>query len=223
MEDYQKCIEKLKEKVYNLFCNDTSGHNIDHLERVLNYAIYLQSKEGGDLVVIAVSAFVHDIHRILQTKQGRYVSPKESLPFVEELIKDLNISNEQKTHILFAVEHHEEYKFGKENCAVKDIESKILQDADNLDAIGAMGLVRALKYDFNCKKPIFVPETPLTQTEYAEGSNIDASTIHHIYNKLIRLDKNMNTKSAKALAKRKVNFLKSFIDLYLQEFYGKFD
>ena len=62
--------------------------NIDHLERTLNYALYLQSKEGGDIVVVAVSAFIHDIHRILGAEQKRFVSPKESLPVVESFLDD---------------------------------------------------------------------------------------------------------------------------------------
>ena len=88
MGGVNKLIEQLREKVKEYFQSDASGHNIDHLERTLKYALYLQSKEGGDIVVICVSAFIHDIHRIMSAEKGRFVSPKESLPVVEEFIKD---------------------------------------------------------------------------------------------------------------------------------------
>jgi len=138
-------INRLRKKVENFFKCDKSGHNIDHLERTLKYATFLQSKEGGDILVIGISAFIHDIHRIMSDKLDRYVSPEESLSVVEDFISDIKITEEQKTHILHAIKHHEEYNFSS-GKKVKDIESKILQDADNLDAIGAIGLVRVLKY-----------------------------------------------------------------------------
>ena len=63
--DVRVYIDKLRDKIDNYFKKDASGHSIDHLERTLNYALYLQSKEGGDAVVVGISAFIHDIHRIM--------------------------------------------------------------------------------------------------------------------------------------------------------------
>ena len=197
-------IDKLRKKVEVYFTKDASGHNIDHLERTLNYALFLQSKEGGDEVVVAISAFIHDIHRILGLEQNRFVSPKESLPVVEEFLKDLDITNEQKQHILYAIEHHEEYSFGQGGVQVKDIESKILQDADNLDAIGAIGIVRNFKYGFAHGLPDYISSVPLYQNEFTESKN-DISTIHHMNNKLLRLGQYMNTKTAKKRQKIPLN------------------
>lgn len=76
MEKLDLIISNLREKVSSYFDKDSTGHNIDHLERTLNYAKHLQSKEGGDILVIGISAFIHDIHRILSAQEKRYVSPK---------------------------------------------------------------------------------------------------------------------------------------------------
>ena len=144
MKSVDETIEELRIKVQEYFEKDATGHNIDHLERTMNYARYLQSKEGGDEMVVAVSAFIHDIHRILGSERKRFVSPAESLPVVADFLKDIDITDDQKKHILYAIEHHEEYNFGEGGVKVTDIESKILQDADNLYAICAVGLVRKL-------------------------------------------------------------------------------
>lgn len=222
MKDINELIDSLRTKVKEYFDKDASGHNIDHLERTLKYAMYLQSKEGGDIVVIGVSAFIHDIHRILSTEQKRFVSPKDSLPVVSEFLKDLDITETQKEHILYAIEHHEEYAFGKESVSVEDIESKILQDADNLDAIGAIGIVRTFKYGMAHNVIEYDPTVPLYQNEYSESKG-DASTIHHINNKLLRLGQYMNTATAKELAGKKIDLMKTFMQLYIEESTGKFE
>ena len=123
----EKYIEILKPKVIEMFKNESSGHDIGHLERAKNTALSLQEKEDGDRVVIGIAAFLHDIHRIMTAESGRYVSPKDSLIVVKKFIDDLDLTCEQKNHIVYAIEHHEEYSFGNEKTSVKDIESLILE------------------------------------------------------------------------------------------------
>jgi len=221
MDKLQVIIQKLRIKAKDYFDKDASGHNVDHLERTLKYALYLQSKEGGDKLVIGISAYIHDIHRIMSNEYGRYVSPQESIPIVEMFINDLDLTKEQKEHILHAVEHHEEYKFGKEGVSVFDIESLILQDADNLDMCGAVGIVRAFKYGFLNGMMDYNPDVPLYNNSFSESKN-DASTIHHIHNKLLRLADNMNTKTAKKLASKKTKLMKDFLKMYIEETTGNY-
>ena len=219
MEKLEEIIERLREKVGTYFSKDASGHSIDHLERTLHYALYLQSKEGGDRLVVGISAFIHDIHRIMGAQQNRFVSPKESLPVVQEFLKDVDITENQKQRVLSAIEHHEEYSFGSGGINVSDIESLILQDADNLDAIGAIGLVRTIKYSIAHNIPDYDASVPLYQNAYDERKE-DPSTIHHINNKLIRLGENMNTKTARELAEKKTKLMKDFLDMFIKESTG---
>ena len=216
MEQVKEIISKLRERVEQYFSKDASGHNIDHLERTLKYALHLQSKEGGDLVVVAISAFIHDIHRIMGAEQHRFVSPKESLSVVKEFLNGIDLTKEQVEHILYAIEHHEEYSFGEGGVKVHDIESKILQDADNLDAIGAVGIVRTFKYGMAHNVIDYDPNVPLYQNEYSESKE-DASTIHHINNKLLRLGEHMNTQTARELAQEKIKLMKDFMEMYIDE------
>ena len=221
MDKLEKIIEKLRTKVEKYFGEDNTGHSIDHLERTLRMALYLQEKEGGDRVIIGVSAFIHDVHRILQTQLKKYVSPHDSLPVVEEFLKDLPLTKTQIKKILHVVENHEEYNFSSKGN-VDDVESLIVQDADNLDAIGAIGLVRVIKYGVvnNCVE--YDPTAPLAQNDFVEGVQ-DPSTIHHIYNKLVRLGEYMNTKTALKIAKKRAKIISQFVEMYVDEYNGVFE
>lgn len=79
LEEY---IEKIRPYVLDMFSKDSSGHDISHLERTMKLALHLQEKEGGDRIIVGISAFLHDIHRIMQNERGVFVSPKDSLETV---------------------------------------------------------------------------------------------------------------------------------------------
>jgi len=131
----EEILHQLEGKVKELFHNDSSGHDIYHLKRTLNIALTLQEKEGGDRLIIAIATFLHDIHRIIKNDTGTYCSPKESLPKIKELLDTTNLLDNQKEKILHCIEFHEEYDFSEHGKTAQDIETLILQDADNLDAI----------------------------------------------------------------------------------------
>lgn len=217
MDKTDNNIAILRNKLAERFSKDVTGHGADHLERVLKYALLLQDREGGDRAVIAVSAYIHDVHRIMGDELNRFVTPEESLPVVQELIDDLFLTDEQKKHVLHCVKHHEEYSFGKEKISVSDKESLILQDADNLDAIGAIGIFRSVKYGVANGMPDYDPDIPFYNSEYSESVN-DKSTVHHLYNKPLRLGKYLNTASARKIAEEKTELVKRFIELYIKEY-----
>lgn len=213
-----KYINKLMPIVKNMCDKDkTGGHDIDHFIRTMKLALYIQSKEGGDYIVIGISAFLHDIHRLLQSKMHRYVTPKESLDEVLNIIKlaKLDLTSEQINKILFCIEHHEEYNWNGFN--VDDINTKILQDADNLDAIGAIGIGRSFGYAAINNQVFYDDTIPLEKFDGYEEKLKDVSNIHFLNNKLIKLGDNMNTKTAKDIANDRVKFVQDFIDEYIKE------
>jgi len=135
------------------------------------------------------------------------------------IIADLNLTQKQKDHICHCVEFHEQYNFGTHKVTVKDIETLIVQDADNLDAIGAIGIMRCIQYNTTYNVPMYLPNIPLYQNEYNETVAIanDCSCIHHINNKLMRLGEHMNTKTAKEMAIEKTDFMQKFIDMVVRD------
>ena len=212
----EKYIEELRPHVIELFKKDFSGHDISHLERTMNTALYLQSKEGGDRIVIGNAAFLHDVHRIMQNETGNFVSPKDSLDTVKNILKYINLSNEQIEKICYCIEYHEQYNWNGNN--VDDINTLILQDADNLDAIGAIGIGRTFFYGGAHNVVMYNPSVPLNEkNDYVESNVNDESTIHHFYHKLFKLQDNMNTKTAKELAEKRTNFMKNFVNEFLSE------
>ncbi|MGM9878911.1 MAG: HD domain-containing protein [Bacilli bacterium] len=209
-------IEKLEPVVSNMFEVECSGHGIDHLERTLKNALYIQSKEGGNPIIIGISAYLHDLHRLMQYKDGKYHSPKESLNKVKRILKNIDLSNEEKKEICYCIENHEKYNWNDNN--VDDINTLILQDADNLDAIGAIGIARAFAYGSANGIPIYSENFKrIVNDNYVESDNLESSTIQHFYDKLLKLGDNMNTKTAKNIAKKRAQFIKEYINEFMNE------
>lgn len=213
-------LSQLENEIKSLFHKDSSGHDLHHLKRTLNLALALQEKESGDRTVIAVSALLHDIHRIMQKESGKYCSPKDSLPKISEILAKVDsseVSEEQKERILNCIEFHEEYDFSKEGKSANDIETLILQDADNLDAMGAIGIARAFSFGGAHGQDLWVPEEPLGRETYDESDELEASVIRHFYDKLLKLKDNMNTKTAKEMAHRRHEYMEGFLKEFFEE------
>ncbi|HBY19990.1 MAG: hypothetical protein A2Y24_01425 [Clostridiales bacterium GWE2_32_10] len=217
----EQIIKKLEDEIKIMFCKESSGHDIYHLVRTKNIALKLQEKEGGDRDVIGVSAFLHDVHRIIQKETGKFCHPKDSLSKVRDIIEnaDVKLSEEKIKGILHCIEFHEEYSFTEEGISVSDIETLILQDADNLDAIGAIGIARTFLYGGSHGVPMWNPEVGFDREIYDEAVE-DPSTIHHFYSKLLRLKDNMNTEAGKQLAKHRHEVMENYLAEFFDEWEG---
>lgn len=221
LEEY---LSLLKPEIMKLFYKESSGHDITHLERTMKTALFLQKQEGGDEIIIGISAFLHDIHRILEKESGKFVSPKDSLEKVREILSVTDLSVQQINEILYCIEFHEEYNWNNPTNKQNNINVLILQDADNLDAIGAIGIGRTFSYGGAHGVPMYDNSISLDMSEdYSEGNGDDESTIHHFYHKLFRLGKYMNTDTARKLAKQKTEFMKDFVDEFLLEWNGHYE
>jgi len=222
MNQVQQTIQCLEKKIEKIFSTDSSGHDIHHLKRTLNIALEIQKNEGGDRLVVAVASFLHDIHRIMQNETGKYCHPKDSLPVIREILNSVDLSQERIEKILCCVELHEEYNFSNFGKTAVDIEAFIVQDADNLDAIGAMGIARVFAFGGSHGIPIWRPEVPLPVVDNWDETNPQsASQIHHFYEKLLRLRDNMNTPTAKIMAAHRHSFMENYLQEFFKEWEGK--
>lgn len=175
---------------------------------------------------MGVSAFLHDVHRLEQNKTGKYCSPKESLPIIEKILDEIKFPNELKSKVLNAIEHHETYNWNQEDVKTNEIEALILQDADNIDGTGAMGIARTFAYAGSNNIPFFddsVSIEEICKEGYKEEKGGRETTIHHFYHKLLKLGDNMNTKTAKELTKERTKFMGSFIEEFLKEWKSKYE
>lgn len=222
MEDFAKIIEKIEEEIKLLFFSDSSGHDIYHLKRTMNISLHIHEKEGGDKLIIAVASLLHDVHRIIQDETGKYCSPEDSLPKVKEILEKVGLAEKEKVDkILNCVKVHEEYDFSDGGKTSKDIESLVVQDADNLEAMGAIGIARVFAYGGAHNIPIWVPEVPLPKGNWNDSSPKSVSQIHHFYEKLLRLKDDMNTKTGKELSKVRHKILEDFLENFFKEWEGK--
>lgn len=202
------------------FQKDASGHDLEHLKRVQRVALHIQSIEGGNRRVIGVAALVHDVHRIIEYETGTFCTPVDSLPVVRQLLDPIALTEPEKQHVLHCVEYHEEYGFSEAGKTANDIETLILQDADNLDAMGAIGIARTFQFGGAYAVPLWIPELPFDRKYYDESSR-DPSVIHHLHSKLLRLKDNMHTPAARAMAEQRHGFMVDFITRFMAEWRGE--
>lgn len=204
-------LDRIFEKIKVLFKDEDTGHDIGHLKRVLNNALTIQEKEGGDKYVISVSALVHDVHRLMAHSLGRFVSPKESIPEVEKILWECDVDSDKIYQILETVKYHENKK--AKNIP---IEWQVLQDADALDALGTIGLKRTLKYCKTKNIPIVNKNYSLDCKQYVPDIN-PISTCHYISRTMIPNGENMHTATGQKMANRRIKILKDFVDSKLAE------
>lgn len=217
--DYTEIINQLEKEVKDYFAGDSSGHDINHLERTKNLALKIQEKEGGNRLVVAVAAYLHDVHRIIQNKSGKYCTPRESLPEVERLMAKVELDNLDRILILNCIAVHEEYNFSSDEKSDESLEAMIVQDADNLDAMGAVGVARAFMYGGAHNMPMWVPDISVVDGAYDESKN-DISVIHHFSHKLLKLKNNMNTGIGREMAICRYRFMLEFLAEFKSEWKG---
>jgi uncharacterized protein len=215
-----EAIKKLTKDVKARFAGDSSGHDITHCERVMRLGLKIQTKEGGNRLVIAVAGYLHDIHRMIQNETGKYCSPVDSLDEVKKILYPVIESEDDRAKILDCIAHHEEYKFAGDDTKKLSLEAQILQDADNLDAIGAIGVVRAFMYAGAHGVPLWLPDVSFTQEKFTESKTC-CSAIHHFYRKLMKLAENMNTPTGRKLAVRRQGMMTEFLEEFKREWAEK--
>jgi uncharacterized protein len=179
-----------------------AGHDWWHLHRVRNLALYLMAAEGaGDPLIIEISALLHDID---DEKFSELEFP-ETEKKIGSFLKNLEVEGRIISEVLFI---NKNISFSNGIVPEKSsVEFRVVQDADRLDAIGAIGIARAFNYGGFRNNSIYDPE----------GDS--PSTIRHFYDKLLKLTGLMNTTSAKELAAKRHEFL----ELFLKQFYWEWE
>lgn len=206
-------VEKILEHVKNQFESDTTGHDWFHIERVYKMACHLQAKEGGDLEIIQLAALLHDIsdHKM----NGGKLNEGGIVAF--QLLTD-NGYDEKKAKIVANIVDGVSFK----GALVKDlqisIEGKIVQDADRLDAIGAMGIARAFAYGGSKNRPIYNPSIlPELHDDFKKYATAKSHTINHFYEKLLLLKDRLHTKTAHIIGLKRHQIMEAFLKQFYDE------
>jgi uncharacterized protein len=207
-----KCLVETEKYIQNIFEDEGSGHDWWHIHRVRNMALKLSETEGGNVFIIEMAALLHDLDD--WKLNGDSTDSK-----TERWLNDLNISKYEAAKVLEVIEQVS-FKGAKvENNAIS-VEAQIVQDADRIDAIGAIGIARTFAYGGSKKRLIHHPEAkPVLHETFESYKKNTAPTINHFYEKLLLLKDLMNTSSAKEIAKNRHRFMED----YLAQFYAEWE
>lgn len=191
--------------------NAEGGHDWFHIERVYKNALLIaQEEEDCDLTVVKLSALLHDIADSKFHNGDEQVGPKTARTFLESQ----GVSEEIIAHVIAIIENIS-FKGGNFEKKFHSKELNIVQDADRLDAIGAIGIARTFNYGGFKNRPLYNPAIqPNLNMNKEEYKNNNAPTINHFYEKLLLLKDKMNTETGKQIAEKRhaymVNFLSQF-------------
>ncbi|GEM04273.1 phosphohydrolase [Halolactibacillus miurensis] len=182
-------LSTLKKHIYDRFCNDTSGHNYDHMIRVSNMSIYIAKQEGLDPFLPEVIALTHDYYddKLVQ-------DPAKSKQALMVLLKQVCFNNDTIDVIINAIDVIS-FRHNKEATTLLQ---QVVKDSDRLDAIGAMGIIRTIQYGTTHNRPL-------------------DETIQHFDDKLFHLKDLLHTKTAQTIAEERHQLMRAFYDGYYNE------
>ncbi|MBI1837912.1 MAG: HD domain-containing protein [Flavobacteriia bacterium] len=206
-------IENVKELVKTQFQTDATGHDWFHIERVYNMACFLHEKEGGDRELIEISALLHDI----SDHKFNGGSPTKGGDIAFEILVSMGY-NIEKAQKIKEIINQISYKGALVSDQTNSLEAQIVQDADRLDALGAIGIARAFAYGGNRNREIYNPSIPPVMHETFEAyKNSKNHTINHFHEKLLLLTSKLHTNTAKTIGLKRHSILENFLNDFLNE------
>jgi uncharacterized protein len=209
-------LQKTAAYIKQEFSNDSSGHDWWHIYRVWKNAITICEHEKADSFIVQLAALLHDLDDWKFNESGDE-TPLRAKAWLDSLAIDRSITDAVCRIII-----HISYKGAGVENKMDSLEGFIVQDADRLDAIGAIGIGRAFAYGGYKNRAMYDPESPpqLHQT-FEEYKNSKSATINHFYEKLLLLKDMMNTPTAKRIAEQRHAVMVQFLDQFMKEWEGK--
>ena len=211
----QNTIDFVKETLKNA----EGGHDWFHIERVYKNALLISKKENVDLFIVRLGALLHDIADAKFYDGDETMGPKMATEFLTTQQVDADV----RAHIVNII-HHISYKNSLSSTIEKftSKELEVVQDADRLDAIGAIGIARCFNYggfkNRTLYNPEILPNLKMTKEEYKKS---EAPTINHFYEKLLLLKDQMNTHTGKEIALERHRYMEQFLKQFYEEWDGK--
>ena len=213
----KEIINIIKEFVKKSCQNDSTGHDWWHIQRVYKNAMLINKKENADEFIITIIVLMHDLydHKFYNGNIEKKL---------EETLKELAIykyfsKNEIENIIYICVN----LRFSANFSEVKELskEGKIVQDADRLDGLGAMGIARTFAYSGKKGKPMYNPNDNQLISEEEYKKNGSKTSISHFYDKVLKIKDLMNTDTAKIIAQERHEFVEDFLQEFMSEWGGK--
>jgi uncharacterized protein len=214
--DRAAVVERTQEHVRRMLHGDTSGHDWWHIERVRQMALRLGEQEGADPFVVELAALLHDIADWKFYQGDSEAGPRVATAWLEEC----GVDNAVIEHVC-AIIREISFKGSGVPTPMASIEGDVVQDADRLDALGAIGIARAFAYGGHQGHEIHNPDVESESHETFDAYRASAGpTINHFHEKLLLLAERMNTEAARRLAKGRHEFVETFLARFDREWSG---
>ena len=208
-----KTIAFVKEKLDNA----EGGHDWFHIERVYKNSILIAQEEDCDLTVVKLGALLHDIADSKFNDGDETIGPKTARTFLESE----NVFEETINHVINIIENIS-FKGGNFENKFSSKELEIVQDADRLDAIGAIGIARTFNYGGFKNRALYNPSiAPNLNMSKEEYKNSNSPTLNHFYEKLLLLKDKMNTATGKKIALERHQYMENFLSQFYAEWEGE--
>jgi uncharacterized protein len=208
-----KVIEEVKKYLKDSFKNESTGHDYWHFIRVWKVARYIAKKEGGDLFVVELGALLHDI----ADWKFNGGTNKIAIGKTKLLLKRLTVDGKIIDQVCYIIDNVS-FKGAKVKNSMSTKEGKIVQDADRLDVIGAIGIARVFAYGGNTGREIYNPDIkPTMHASFKDYKKNKSSGINHFYEKLLFLKDRLNTKTARKIAQKRHQFTKDYLKQIFEE------
>ncbi|MFP8487663.1 HD domain-containing protein [Gracilimonas sp. Q87] len=193
-----------------------SGHDWWHIHRVRNTALKLAEKEQADLFIVELAALLHDIADHKFHEGDEKIGPATARKWLEHL----DVREPVIKHVCDII-GDVSFKGAEVETPMKTVEGKVVQDADRLDALGAIGIARAFAYGGYKERELYNPEvSPEPHHSFEEYKSSIGPTLNHFYEKLFLLKDRMNTDTGRRLAEKRHHFMKEYVNRFLAEWKG---
>jgi len=210
-------IENTKKFVKHTLQNAEGGHDWFHIQRVLNNAKHIAKNENVDTYIVTLGALLHDIADSKFHKGDESIGPDKARIF----LKEQGVSVEVIEHVVRIIENIS-FKGGNEAQQFRSPELDVIQDADRLDALGAIGIARTFNYGGHKGRALYNPEIkPDLNMSKATYKSSSAPTINHFYEKLLLLKDRMNTQTGRQIAGERHIFMEEFLEQFFKECDGQ--
>ena len=211
-----KIIEEVKAKIKKQFEGEGTGHDWWHMVRVVNNALTIGRKENANLFLVELAAWLHDIgdHKFHKEENAQEV-------LITKILDVVGLDKSKQKEVL-AIVASVSYKGANVETLPSSLEGRVVQDADRLDAIGAIGIARAFAYGGNKERLLYQPEQPpVMHNDFEAYKNDKGHTINHFYEKLLLLKERMQTSTGKKMAEDRHVYMESFLSQFYSEWEGK--
>ncbi len=202
----------LKPRILHYF-EDGKGHGFDHTERVYNLAVRIAQEERADIEIVQAAALLHDICRKKEELTGQ-CHAEEGAKLASQILGTINFSKHKISAVIHCIKVH---RYSKQ-LAPETIEAKILQDADRLDALGAIIIARVMMHSVLKGRPVYDPEILPDKIYTSKGK----TAINHFYEKILKLKpETFHTKLAQQIALGRYKFTQEYVDRFIAEWNGE--